>query len=181
MRKLILKMQCSLDGFVAGPHGEIDWALHNFDAEFATRETERLWHAGAHLMGTVTYSDMAAYWPVSTETYAPPMNNIPKIVFSHSLKTASWGETQIVDGDLSEEITRLKEEPGFDLLAHGGARFAHSLIRSGLVDEYWLNMHPVALGRGLRLFPELPEPVTLKLVDENRYRTGVVAAVYQAA
>ena len=90
MRKLILKMQCSLDGFVGGPKGELDWIFASFDAEFEVRESERLWHAGAHLMGKATYGDMAAHWPTSTEAYAPPMNQIPKIVFSHSLQTTPW-------------------------------------------------------------------------------------------
>lgn len=93
-------------------------------------------------MGSVTYYDMAAHWPNSDESYAVPMNQIPKIVFSKSLKKAHWGETRIVAGGLSTEIKRLKQEPGRGLLAHGGVRFAQSLIRTGLIDVYRLIVHP---------------------------------------
>jgi hypothetical protein len=82
MRKLILQMQCSIDGFVAGPHGKLNWIFPDLDAEYAGGGVERLWRPGAHLMGGVAYRDMAAHWPSSTEPFAKPMNQIPKIVFS---------------------------------------------------------------------------------------------------
>lgn len=178
MRKLILQMQISLDGYVGGPNGELDWIFPDFDEEYAEYEVEKLWQAGAHLMGSVTYRDMAAHWPSSTEPYAAPMNRIPKIVFSASLKQADWSQTQIVSGDLLKEIGRLKQESGKDLLAHGGARFAQSLVRSGLIDEYRLIVHPVALGSGLRLFPELAAPVRFKLSDAVTFKSGTIAKVF---
>src|ERR1700693_501595 len=99
-RKLILQMQCSIDGFVGGPNGELDWIFQDFDAELKEWVTEKLWKAGAHIMGSVTYRDMAAHWPTSLEPYAAPMNQIPKIVFSESLKEVPWGETRIISGEL---------------------------------------------------------------------------------
>ena len=96
IRKLVLQMQFSLDGFVAGENGELDWIFPDFDADSAKWTVEKLWQAGAHLMGSVTYHGMAAYWPCSTEPYAAPMNEIPKVVFSNSLKKADWPETRMV-------------------------------------------------------------------------------------
>jgi dihydrofolate reductase len=175
MRKLILQMQYSLDGFVGGSNGELDWIFPDFDADFATWEVEKLWQAGANLMGSVTYRDMASHWPSSTEPYAAPMNQILKIVFSKRLKEAAWGETRIVSGDLATELARLKQEPGRDLLAHGGARFAQSVIRSGLIDEYRLIIHPVVLGSGLRIFADVAAPIRFKLANETIFKTGIIA------
>jgi len=181
MRKLILQMQYSLDGFVSGPNGELDWIFPDLDAEYAAWGVERLWRAGAHLMGGVTYRDMAAHWPSSTEPYAAPMNQIPKIVFSGSLKNADWRDTRIVSGDLAKEIARLKQEPGRDLLAHGGVRFAQSLVRTRSIDEYWLVIHPIALGRGMRIFSDLAAPMRFKLVSQAKFKTGLIAMEMQPA
>lgn len=181
MRKLILKMQVSLDGFVAGPRGEIDWIFSSRDEASTAWIVDSLWQAGVHLMGRVTYQDMAAYWPTSSEPFAAPMNEIPKFVFSRTLDEAPWGDTMIVRGDLAEEITRLKQLPGNDMLAHGGACFGRSLVRLGLVDEYRLVVHPVVLGKGLPLFDGMDTPRDLKLVSATPFPGGAVAMVYQPA
>lgn len=181
MRRLILKMDCSLDGHVGGPNGELDWLFPDFDQEYAEWLSGRLGQAGAHLMGSVTYRGMAAHWPNSTEPYAAPMNRIPKIVFSHGAMPTPWGETQVLGGDLAAEITRLKQTPGKPLLAHGGARFAQALVGRGLIDEYWLIIHPLALGSGLRLFPALESPLRLKLLSQDVFASGVMATVLRAA
>lgn len=112
MRKLILRMNCSLDGFVSGPDGENSWIFPDYDADASAWAADALWRAGAHLMGSVTYREMAAHWPQSTEVFAPPMNRIPKLVFSSTLKEASWPETRIVSGALASEIALLKAAPG---------------------------------------------------------------------
>jgi dihydrofolate reductase len=181
MRKLILRMSMSLDGFVGGPKGNLDWIFRNTDEESIAFGVAQLWEAGVHAMGGVTYRDMAAHWPTSTEPWAPPMNEIPKVVFSKTLKEASWGPTQILTGDLAEEVACLKTEPGKDILAHGGAGFARSLTRLGLVDEYWLLVHPVALGAGLSVFEDLPKPLALKLVSVKAFAGGTVAKTYRPA
>ncbi|MEP7050047.1 MAG: dihydrofolate reductase family protein [Pseudomonadota bacterium] len=180
MRKLILHMQCSIDGFVASSDGDLSWIFPDFDEAYQQWTVAKLWQAGAHLMGRKTYGDMASYWPTSNEPYAAPMNQIPKLVFSKTLKQAPWAETQIVSGDLGAELARLKDQPGKDLLAHGGAQFAQSLVRTGLVDEYRLVVHPVALGAGLRLFPELSAPLRLQRVEAISLGAGLVAKVYRA-
>ena len=112
---------------------------------------ETVGNAGAHLMGANTYAVMAAFWPGAAGPFATPMNEIPKVVFSNSLTSADWGETTIATGDLAASIMRLKQErSGGYLLAHGGARFARSLVETGLIDEYRLLIHPVVLGEGER-------------------------------
>lgn len=179
MRKLLLKMSMSLDGFVGGPKGEVEWIFPSFDDGVTAWLMDTLWSAGAHLMGSVTYGDMAAHWPTSSEPYAAPMNEIPKVVFSKALKQAAWTDSRVASGDLVEEIARLKREPGKDLLAHGGARFVQSLVKHGLIDEYRLLIHPVVLGSGLRLFPEREQPMNLRLVSSTRFDKGAIANVYR--
>jgi dihydrofolate reductase len=128
-------------------------------------------------MGRVTYQEMIAVWPTSSSDYAAPMNEIPKVVFSKTLETAEWPESRIASGDLAEEVAQLEREPGNDLLAHGGAAFAQALSRERLVDEYRLVIHPAALGNGLPLFDDLPEPLHLDLIEAHRYAAGAVVHV----
>jgi dihydrofolate reductase len=142
---------------------------------------------------------MAAFWPYSDSPLAPAMNDIPKVNFSRSgikdgtlvdrtpgvtPKAAvlqSWAEPTVARGDLAEEVLRLKEQPGNLILAQGGARFAQSLVASGLIDEYRMVAHPVVLGRGQPLFSGLRSPVDLRLISATPFSSGVVAAVYQPA
>ena len=202
-RKLILKMSMSLDGFVGGPNGEIDWLFRSTDPESTAWTVASIASAGLHAMGRKSYADMAAYWPTSTEPFAEPMNRIPKVVFSRGAggppettraiedaraqevgrraaadpaAVASWRAARILTGDLADEIARLKAEGGGDIVAHGGASFARALVATGLVDEYRLLIHPVALGRGLPIFER---PIDLALVETQRFPKGVVAHVYK--
>ncbi len=190
MRRLILKMSLSLDGFASGPNGEVDWLMRRRDEGATVWIAETLWQAGLHAMGSRTFYDMMEHWPGSAGPLAAPMNDIPKIVFTkqHSLNladgpatpgAASWRESQVANGDLAAEIARLKQQPGKDILAHGGVRFAQSLVRLGLVDEYRLLVHPVALGKGLPLFSGLPKALDLELVSTTIFRSGVTAQIYR--
>ena len=191
MRRLVLKMSMSVDGFVCGPNGEIDWMMRSRDENGKTSMAEVLWQAGAHAMGRKSYFAWAEYWPTSTDLLAAPMNDIPKIVFTRQPSldlvagdrsdAASWAGAQVANGDLATEIGLLKQQPGKDILAHGGAGFALSLARLGLVDEYRLVVHPVALGAGLSLFAELPKPLDLKLVSTSIFGSGVAVHVYRPA
>lgn len=181
MRKLILKMSVSLDGYVAGPGGDMGWLFRTLDDGATNWIVDTISEPGVHLMGSVTYRAMAAHWPTSTEPFAPPMNEIPKVVFSNSMTETRWADSTIVRGDLAEEVARLKREPGKDLLAHGGARFARSLSKLGLIDEYRLVTHPVILGGGERLFPDLDAPADLRLMSTTPFCGGAVAHVYRRA
>jgi dihydrofolate reductase len=210
-RKLVLKMSISLDGFVAGPNGELDWIFRTSGGGSAEWVCNTLREAGVHIMGSRTYYHMAAFWPFSDVPMAAPMNDIPKIIFSrkgitdgtqvdpaalaeanarnaaqHRVTPAaailqSWAEPTVARGDLADEILKLKEQPGNFILAHGGARFAQSLVASGLIDEYRLAIHSVVLGQGQPLFSALRSPADLRLISATPFGSGVVAAVYQPA
>jgi dihydrofolate reductase len=177
VRKVVLMMSVSIDGFVAGPNGHAG-ALPEPD-ELKRWKLERIRQAGTHIMGRVTYEEMAAHWPTSTDDYAAPMNEIPKVVFSKTLDAATWPESSIACGELADEIAILGRQPGGEIIAWGGARFAQSLSRAGLVDEYVLVIHPVALGSGLPMFRDLPEALRLKLLEAQTFDTGTVLHIYE--
>jgi dihydrofolate reductase len=156
VRTLILQMQVSLDGFVADANGKNDFIFPSFTPASTAWMVERLDEAGAHLMGRKTYVHMAHFWPTATMPQARSMNELPKVVFSKTLREAAWGPVTIASGDLKTEVAQLKGQVGKPLLAHGGAGFARSLIATGEVDELRFIEHPVALGDGLRAFPPGP-------------------------
>ena len=210
MRKLVLKMSVSVDGFVCGPNGEIDWILRTSDKSALGWIEKTLWEAGVHIMGSHTFHDMAAYWPTSSDSLAAPMNEIPKVVFSRkgfvekkkddmttqafrdtsrmdakkgigktdiSDSAVTWSEA-LVAKDIVSDITKLKQQEGNYILAHGGASFAQDLVRYGLIDEYRLVIHPVILGKGMPLFISTPDTIDLKLVSSAQFQTGIIANVY---
>jgi dihydrofolate reductase len=179
MRRLILQMGVSIDGFVAASDGSHPWGYEREDPATKLWKLDSVQAAGAHLMGRVTYQDMAAFWPTSTSEYAAPMNEIPKVVFSKTLENADWAETRIASGDLGEEIAAIKRGEGNDVIAHGGATFAQALSRLGLVDEYRLNIQPAALGAGMPMFDDLRAPLHLELVEAHTYPTGAAIHVYR--
>ena len=180
MRRLILQTSLSVDGYVAALDGSHPWSEGGDGDEDVKRWIlDSVWAAGAHLMGRVTYEEMASVWPTSDSDFAVPMNEIPKVVFSKTLERAEWPETRIADGDLQEEIEQLKREPGGDLIAYGGARLDQALSRLGLIDEYRLMIQPAALGAGLPLFKDLPAPLHLDLVDAKTYPSGLAIHIFR--
>jgi dihydrofolate reductase len=176
--KLILKMHQSIDGFVCTTSGDNAWLFPHMDASVFRWEVDRLWQADAHIMGRNLYEIMASYWPTSKEPPAAPMNQIPKVVFSRTLTSGTWGPVRIVSGDVTEEIARLKAHATKDILAHGGASFAQSLARLNLVDEYRLLVHPIALGGGR---PCIDSLLDLRLASSHQFPTGVMALTYVRA
>jgi dihydrofolate reductase len=208
MRELILGMSVSLDGFVSGPDGEAKW-IFSGDQEAIAWKVENAWNASLHIMGSRTFQGMAAFWPTATGAFAPPMNQIPKAVFSKQgpaiLKAAathkdaqapaggdsqagqlqpgaeSWAEAHVASGDLADEISRLKAEDGKPIVAHGGAAFARALIAQNLVDEYVLLVYPIVLGRGVPIFSDLAAPRPLELISSKAFPLGAVAQIYRPA
>ena len=178
MRQVTLQMGISLDGYLASDRQHPGVAVPE-DAELVSWKLDRVAKAGAHLMGRTTYLEMADYWPHSEHPYAAPMNDIPKIVFSRTLREGSWLTTRIASGDLAAEIAAIKDEPGPDVMVHGGASFAADLAARGLIDEYCLVMQPVAIGRGQALFAELPAVMRLELVEARSFECGVVVHIYR--
>ena len=180
MRRVVLQMGVTLDGYVAGPGGEGDWGLPPEDPGVRAWKVASLRQAGTHIMGRVTYEQMAGHWPTASGDYADFMNKLPKVVFSTTLPTAGWAGSRIVRGGLAEEITALKSESGGDIImAHGGAAFVQALSRSGLIDEYRLIILPVALGNGLPLFQDLPRPLRVDLAEVKSFPDGTVIHVYR--
>jgi dihydrofolate reductase len=183
MRKLIYSMGVSLDGFIAGPDGDIDWSapdeeLHRFHNQQA-RET------GADLYGRRLYETMR-YWETPEEQpslsdyeleFARIWKDTPKIVFSKTLEKVE-GNARLVRDSVGEEVAKLKEEPGKDL-AVGGAGLASTLIKLGLVDEYRLFVSPVVLGGGTPYFPALDERINLELVETRTFGSRVVYVRYR--
>src|SRR5439155_26004186 len=163
MRSVVLMMSVSVDGYVAGPHGHAG-ALPEPD-ELKRWKLDRISRAGTHIMGRVTSEEMAEHWPTSTDDYAAPMNEIHKVVFSKTLGEAAWAGSSIARGDLADEIAALRRQPGGEIIAWGGATFAQSLSRAGLVDEYVLVINPVAFGSGLPMFRDLPNAFRLQLLE----------------
>ena len=159
---------------------------------------DTLWDAGVHAVGSGSFHAMAAFYPSSELSFAAPMNAIPKVVFTRKgfpgaqgapadmsdtpdSDKGSWANPFVASGDVRDEIARLKAQPGKDILAHGGANFAQKLAAQGLIDEYKLMVHPVALGRGLPLFSGLSKPLDLKLVSSKTFQGGAMALVYRPA
>jgi dihydrofolate reductase len=182
MRKLIYSMGVSLDGFIAGRGGEIDWSapdeeLHRFHNQ-QTREV------GVHLCGRRLYEVMV-YWetahlvPALSETeleFARIWQALPKIVFSSTLENVV-GNARLVRDGVAAEVAKLRDEPGADV-AVGGAGLASTLARLGLIDEYRLFVSPVVLGGGTPFFPALDEPIDLELVETRTFGSRVVYARY---
>jgi dihydrofolate reductase len=178
MRKLIYSMSVSLDGFIAGPNGEIDWSAP--DEERHRFHNEHMRETGVQLCGRRLYEVMT-YWDTADENpglsdyeleFARIWKDTPKIVFSKTLAEVG-PNARLGSDDVVEEVARLKEEPGKDL-AVGGAGLASTLIRHGLVDEFRLFVRPVVLGAGTPYFPALDERIDLELVETRIFASQVV-------
>lgn len=185
MRKIILMMSVSLDGFFEGPDHELDWQI--VDDELHTHFNEELSAMSVFLDGRVTYEVMAGYWPTADEDplstrpmkeFAKIWREMPKIVFSRTLEDAGWNTTIEREVDV-EKVKALKAQPGGDM-AIGGAHLAATFMREGLIDEYRLYVHPVVIGEGSPLFPPIETRLALKLLETRTFGCGVVLLRYSA-
>ncbi len=178
MRKVVLIMTASIDGYVVAPEGKPVGAMSE-SAELKRWKLDRITRAGTHIMGRVTYEGMGPFWQKSTDVYAAPMNDIPKVVFSKTLKEATWPESSIASGDLADEIAKLKSQPGGEIIAWGGANFAQSLARAGLIDEYAVVTVPVAYGGGKPLFLELDDAMRFNILATTTYDDGTIVRLFE--
>ena len=176
MRKIVVSEFVSLDGVMEHPA----WTFPYWNDETAKFKGAETSAADALLLGRVTYQEFAAAWPTSTDEGAPYFNSVRKYAVSTTLDKGEWNNSQIIKGNAVAEITRLKEQPGQDLLVFGSATLVQTLIQNNLVDQYNLLVYPVVIGKGKRLFKEGAE-TTLKLVESKAFASGVVAMVYQPA
>jgi dihydrofolate reductase len=181
MRKIRLYINVTLDGYVAGPNGELDWLFRTMNAAQQAWTTAFLREVDTVLIGHATYLEQAAFWPSQTGEMATLMNSHTKIVFSSRLGALGWNHSRLAVSDVAEEIARLKREPGRDIYVTGGARLARSLSQRGLIDEYNLTIHPILLGSGMPLFGEMSEELALTLVGTIPFESGAVHLIYQKA
>lgn len=182
MRQLILQVSAmSVDGYITAEGTEAERLVDVADDVRDEWMVAALRTAGVHIMGRTTYESMAAHWPTSTEVFAEPMNSIPKVVFSRSLQETQWADSSIASGDTREELLKLKEQPGGDILAHGGIHFAQSLAGLGIVDEYRLVVHPYVAVQGGALFAGAQGPERLELVSSTVFPSGSVGSIYRPA
>ena len=184
MRKLKLQMQVTVDGFVAGPEGQLDWMARDDQDEKLIAFINRLTDASdTILLGRKMTGGFVHYWesvkPDSPEyTFARKMIDTPKVVFSKTVQSIEGKNIRVENGDLVEAVGELKRQAGKDLVVYGGAGFVSSLIRVGLIDELNFFVNPVAIGEGLRVFEGRNR---LKLVATTGYANGVVVNTYRPA
>jgi dihydrofolate reductase len=184
MRKIIVSEAVSLDGFFSGPHGEIDWQV--LDPEFNKYSNELLSSVDTLIFGRVTYQMMAAYWPSPVATAYDPlvaekMNRIAKIVISETLNSLEWNNSRLIKGDIADEITKLKQQPGKDIAIFGSGSIISILTQLGLIDEYRIIVAPVILGKGKPLFKDIVDKLPLKLIETKMFHSGNVLLCYQPA
>jgi len=167
----------TVDGYFEGTKSwDIGWHDIGWGDELDRLGIEQTNAADMILFGRVTYEGMAAYWPAATDAVAGIMNRIPKVVFSKTLQRADWNNTRLVRDDAEREVSRLKQQPGKDMLIFGSAKLSASLTRAGLIDEYRLGLNPVALGAGTPLFKE---GLKMKLLEARPLKTGCVVLRYE--
>jgi dihydrofolate reductase len=183
MRTLVYSMSVSLDGFIAGPGGDISWTAP--DAEQMRFHNEQIREVTAELMGRRLYEDMLVWeggeeMPTDPESlaWAPVWRAIPKIVFSTTLPEVR-GNARLATGDVATEVARLKEQPGEGIVSVGGAGLAASLINLDLIDEYRMLLRPHIVGSGTPYFPSLHKQVALELIETRTFSSGVVYLRYR--
>jgi dihydrofolate reductase len=179
MGKVIVSNLVTVDGFFAGPNGEIDWFV--WDEELRDYSIDLLSTVDTLLFGRVTYQLMANYWPTATEDaiIAERMNNLPKIVFSKTLESVEWKNAKLVKEIIPEEILKIKQFPGKDMVILGSGSIVSTLTQLGLIDEYRLIVNPVILGNGKPLFKGLKDRLNLKLLKTKAFSSGNVLLSYQ--
>jgi dihydrofolate reductase len=177
----------SLDGFVSGPNGELDWFVYaGFvkGTEFGEYARTVISSVDAILLGRLTYEEFSSYWPTAKNddpVITERINNLPKFVFSRSLKSVAWGDwgtAKLVKKDAAVEVSKMKQEPGRDIVIYGSATLVSGLMKSGLIDEYQLIVYPIVLGKGRPQFKDLTQRYPLSLVDVKQFKSGVVKLVY---
>ena len=186
MRKVISFMHVSLDGFVSGPNDEMNWIIMD---EEIFRDATELEHTDTALYGRITYQMMEGYWPTVLSNpsssqlelrHAEWVENVNKIVFSNSLDGVKWNNTRLIKENIVDEVMKLKEQPGKNMMIFGSPTLTHSFMRWDLVDEYKFNIHPVILGHGMPLFENIFQRINLRLLSEKKFKSGVIGVHYEA-
>lgn len=186
MRKLVLFLHASLDGFVEGPNGAMDIGWIAYDADLANHAKEILSTADTVIWGRATYQMMYDYWPTMLSAasehernHAEWIEKTEKIVFSTTLDKVEWNNSRLVKDHVEEEIHKLKQKQGKDMVILGSPRFAHYLMQLDLIDEYKITISPVLIGSGLPLFQGIEEKTNLKLIENKTFASGAIGLHYQ--
>jgi dihydrofolate reductase len=182
MRKLKLQMQMSLDGFIAGPNGEMDWITWEWGDKLKEYVKDITAPVDTILLGRVLAEGFIPVWKersagADADEFTHQMVNTPKVVFSKTLKVYKWENTTLAS-NIVADVKKLKAQAGGDIVAYGGARFAASLIKHNLIDEYHLFVNPAAIGKGMPIFNELQNKFNLKLVKAQGFDCGITVLCY---
>jgi dihydrofolate reductase len=185
MRKLVLFMHVSLDGFAADANSGLGWI--SYDSELQQYADAIVATVGSPIYGRITYELMAGYWPTMLDdpdasehdkAHARWVDKATKIVFSKTIKKAEWNNTIVINDNIAEEINKLKQLPGKDLVIFGSPGLAHSFMELDLIDEYQLTLNPVLLGSGIPAYQNIKNKTNLKLVKATSLKSGVIGLHY---
>ena len=185
MRKIISFMHISLDGFVAGPNGEINWV--NINEEIFDYVGKRISEGDTALYGRVTYQMMEDYWPTAADKptatthdieHSKWYNKVHKVVLSKTMKDEGLTNTKIISDNLSDRINEIKQQAGKDILLFGSPTATRSLLQLNLIDGYWLFVNPIILGRGIPLFVDIKDKIKLNLLSTRQFTCGVTELNY---
>jgi dihydrofolate reductase len=192
MRKLKLQVQVSVDGFVGGPNGELDFMEWNWNDDIKKYVNELHDTVDTILLGRKMTEGFISHWLSVVEkhdtsskelkenyNFAKKMIDIPKVVFTKTLDKHNWVNTTLAKGNVVDEVNKLKKENGKGIIVYGGAGFASSLIKNNLIDEYHLFINPTAIGKGLTIFGEAGDKFKLKLVKSTAFDCGIVVNCYE--
>jgi len=178
-------MHTSLDGFVAGLHGEMDWIkIDDAMFDFVATMTDQ---ADTALYGRVTYQMMESYWPTAGEKpnaskhdieHSKWYNKVTKIVLSKTIKEIGQSNTKVISENISDNINKLKQQEGKNILIFGSPSASNSILNKELVDEFWIFVNPILLGQGIPLFKDISKSVNLSLVETKTFDIGVIALHY---
>jgi dihydrofolate reductase len=180
MRKLKLQVQMTIDGYVGGPNGEMDWTARDWDDELKKYVAEITEPVDCIVLGRKLAQGFIPHWASHPEQEgADKFNSTKKVVFTKTLDKSEWDNTVLAKGGLVEEITKLKKQDGKDIIAYGGATFVSALIKQGLIDEFHLFINPTAIGNGMAIFTELDSKQKLTLVKSTSFDCGIVVLNYE--
>ncbi len=185
MRKLKLQMQLTVNGFVAGANGELDWMVWDWDDKLKNYVGELTDSMDTILMGRKMTDGFISHWSnvlkdKNNPEYATAKKFIdtPKVVFTKTLESCDWINTTLATGDIVEEINSLKRKPGKDIIVYGGASFVSSLVQNNLIDEYHLFINPAVISQGMTIFGNINTNMKLKLENNIRFECGIVLNHY---
>ena len=187
MGKIVVTEFVSLDGVMEDPGGAEDFKHGGWSFEFERGEEgdrfklDETQNSDAVLLGRRTYQGFAEAWPSREGEFADKLNSMPKYVVSSTLKDPEWANSTVLDGDLADDVSKLREEYDGDIVVHGSAQLVQALVEHGLVDELRLMVFPVVLGAGKRLFGETSDKRPLRLADSKTVGDGVAILTYEPA